>query len=119
MVFEQRQWIFILEHYFQTQLYASVSDSLEECFPGIHPPTKNTISQLVVKFRETACCVEQSRAYSPRVVTADNIEHVGKSIDENLCKLTRKHAAALNISRTSSQQILHTLKLKPYHLQLT
>ncbi len=41
-----------------------------------------------------------------------------QSVSKNPRLSTRKRAAALNIFRPSSQQILSTLQLKPYHLQL-
>ncbi len=39
LVFDQTQWDFILEHYFQTQLYACVREVFQERFPNVDPPT--------------------------------------------------------------------------------
>ncbi len=116
--FDQTQRVFILQHYFRTQLYARVREVFQERFPNVDPPTKSPISRLVAKFGLTGSCADRSRAHLPTVVTTDNIERVKQSVAKNPCLSTRKCAAAFNISRTSSQQILRTLQLKQYCLQL-
>ncbi len=113
MVFDQTQQVFILEHYFRMESYARLQEVFQERFPNVDPPTKSVISGLVAKCRLTGSCADRSRALSSTVVTVDNIERVKQSVAENPRLSTRKRAAALNISRTSSQRILRTLQLKP------
>ncbi len=44
-------------------------DAFEDCFPDIDTPTKEAISQLVVKFRENGSYVDRSRVLSPTIIT--------------------------------------------------
>ncbi len=85
MVFEQVQRIVVLEHYFQTQLYARGIWRMFPKFrqPSPRPPTKSMISWLVLKFRETGSWADWSRVHPPTVITAGKIK-----CTTSLCRCT-------------------------------
>ncbi len=99
--------------YCRTLLHAFANE-----YPEVGTPTNSTISRLITKFRETGSCTDKRKELEPIVCTPENKALVLASVQNNPRLSTEKWAPAVHILRTSMQQILHTLNLKPYHLQM-
>lgn len=82
-------------------------------------PSTQLLKQWLKRFQETGSTLPKKRRGRSRTVrTVQAIEEVNQSVEQNAELSTRRRSAAMGISRSSLQRILHDLKLHPYKIQL-
>jgi hypothetical protein len=77
------------------------------------------VANLIKRFKATCSVKDLARPGRPRsICTKENKQVVESAFSQNPQKSTRRAKQELDISRTSTQRMLHDLKLKPYHSHL-
>ncbi|XP_046668647.1 uncharacterized protein LOC124359719 [Homalodisca vitripennis] len=121
--FTGEQRAFCVREYYHTLSYVTVRRHFRAQY-RLHDlnqtPSVNIIKCWVRKFEATGSTMNPRPIGRHREVRSEqNIERVRDAVEDNPHRSVRKHAAALNIPRTSIQRILkQDLKLHPYKIQL-
>jgi hypothetical protein len=56
--------VFILDHYFESKLFAAVREAFSNAYPDMEVPSKTTVHRLVTKFWDTgSVCDRKHPAY--------------------------------------------------------
>ena len=81
------------------------------------PPTDKTINAISHKFLSTGSVLDAERSGRPRT-SDENADAIVEHFSENPCSSIRSAATQLNVSFSSVQRTLKTVKLRPSHIQL-
>ncbi len=104
----------MLTEYLNSWSYERVRTSFSNEYPKSTLPLKNTISLLAQKFLTTGSVLDKPKDPVHTVRTSANAQRIRDSVAHNPCLSMRRHSHCLNISHTSTQHILHQLKIHPY-----
>ena len=120
--FSDQERIKIIELYFATKSTVLVQRQFRREFPGRKIPHRNTIKNLVEKFRDSGSVTNNNKGHSGPPSTATtpaHVQDVRAHLEQSPRKSTRRLSQEVGISRTSVRRIIHRdLKLFPYKVQV-
>ncbi|KAG7154479.1 Macrophage migration inhibitory factor-like [Homarus americanus] len=110
---------FIVEFVFRSagQYTEEVQRRFAEKFPNIQVPHRNTVRQLIKKFRDTGSVADAPRSGRPSVLTQEKLEDLSDHILQSPKNSVRKLAQEAGVSYGSVQRALRKdLLFHPYKL---
>ena len=120
--FSDQERIKIIELYFATKSTVLVQRQFRREFPGRKISNRNTIKNLVEKFRDSGSVTNNNKGHSgppSTATTPDHVQDVRAHLEQSPRKSTRRLSQEVGISRTSVRRIIHRdLKLFPYKVQV-
>jgi hypothetical protein len=100
----------ILESYFSPKSVILTHRAFRRDFPGRKTPSRNTIRNIVEKFRNTGSVANDNKGHSGPMLSARtpaNVQAVRAHLEQSPRKSTRRLSQEVGISRTSVIRVIH------------
>lgn len=116
-LWSKQQRIFCIEKFIKFNSIIQTQRLFRQHFNVCDAPARTVISYWVRKWRNHESVEKIKSTGRPQsVCNAVNQERVGQAILRSPNRPVRRHAATLQISRTSTQRMLHKMKFHPYKM---
>lgn len=113
----QDQKISLLEAYFANKSYVYCTQQFQLKFPNVPLPGKQTLYDLVRRFRETGSVKCRPRSGRPSVLSQEFLNTVQGNLQQSPKKSLRRLSQQLQSSYSSCQRATKRLKLRPYKVR--
>lgn len=107
-----QQKIFAYDTYLLTESCREVCRQFAVKFPGVQVPHRNTVRNLVQKFRETGSINDRTRNSKKRVLTEKKLSEIVESLENSPNKSLRLVSQQVGVSKSSAHRATKLLKLK-------
>ena len=87
-------------------------------FPDASLPSRQTVYNLVARFRETGSVIDKPRSGRPSLLTDDAIRDISKRMETSPQKSVRRFSQESGLSRTTTHKALKKLELHPYRIRV-
>lgn len=112
------QRIALIEAYFECKSYERCARIWRQKYPDDPIPSKDTLYQLVRRFRDTGSVDDRPRSGRPIVVTTDMVSDVERRMLQSPQKSVRRLWQQLGASRGSTHKALKALHLRAYRVKV-
>ena len=117
--FEER--IFLVEHVFRSndKYTEAVKQKFREQFPESTVPNRDTVRDLIDKFRRTGSVLDEDRSGRPSVTSPEKKEEISDALLRSPSKSIRRLAQQTAVSKSTAHRIVRNeLKLYPYRIKV-
>ena len=104
------------DSYVRTESCREVTGLFRDRFPDIRAPHRDTVRELVNRFRETGSVLDREPQRTRNVLTEEKLDEIGQTLErsprKSLCKLSQE----TGVSQFSAWKATTLLKLKQYKM---